>query len=83
MLRSRSAARVLLAPILFIVLVSTSGCGGHSQGPVVRKFFVASRMGDATTLANIAMTNFDLRTEGQVESLKSCRNRPSRSSRWS
>ena len=69
MLRSRSAACILLAPILFIVLLSTLGCGGHSEGPVVRKFFVASRMGDATTLANVAMTSFDPRTEGVVESL--------------
>jgi hypothetical protein len=69
MLRSRSAACILLAPVLFVVLVSTPGCGGHSEGPLVRKFFVASRMGDATTLANLAMTNFDARTEGQVESL--------------
>jgi len=69
MLRSRSAACILLAPILFVVLVSTAGCGGSSQGPLVRKFFVASRMGDATTLANLAMTTFDAGTEGTVESL--------------
>jgi len=68
MLRSRSAACILLAPILFIVLMSTLGCG-HSEGPLVRKFFVASRMGDATTLANLAMTSFDPKTEGTVESL--------------
>jgi hypothetical protein len=69
MLRSRSAARILLVAILFVVLVSTLGCGGHSAGPVVRKFFVASRMGDATTLANLAMTSFDAKTEGTVENL--------------
>lgn len=69
MLRSRSTARVLLVPILFVVLASALACGGHPQGSVVRKFFVASRMGDATTLANLAMTTFDPATHGQVESL--------------
>ena len=69
MFRSRSAARILLVPVLFVVLVSALGCGGHPQGSVVRKFFVASRMGDATTLANIAMASFDPSTDGQVESL--------------
>ncbi len=69
MLRSRFAARILLVPVLFVVLVSAFGCGGHPQGSVVRKFFVASRMGDATTLANLAMTTFDARTEGEVVNL--------------
>ncbi len=69
MLRSRSMAFFLLAPMLFIVLVSTFGCGGYSEGPLVRKFFVACRMRDNTTLAPIAMTNFDPRTDGQVENL--------------
>lgn len=69
MLRSRSAACVVLALLLFVVLASTAGCGGHPQGPVVRKFFVASRMGDATTLANLALTAFDARTEGEVVNL--------------
>jgi hypothetical protein len=69
MLRSRSAACFLLAPILFVVLASTFGCGGYSEGPLVRKFFVASRMSDNTTLAPIATTTFDPRKDGQVENL--------------
>lgn len=68
MFRSRWITCFLLAPILFIVLVSTFGCGGYAEDPVVRKFFAASRMRDNVTLGNIATTNFDPRSDGQVES---------------
>jgi hypothetical protein len=67
MFRSRFATGFLLAPILFILVVSTFGCAGYSEDPLVRKFFAAARMRDNSTLANIALTNFDPKTDGQVE----------------
>jgi hypothetical protein len=68
MFRSRFVSGFLLAPILFILIVSTFGCGGYSEDALVRKFFAASRMRDNVTLANVATTSFDPRTDGQVVS---------------
>jgi hypothetical protein len=57
----------LLAPILFTLIVSTVGCGGSSEEPLVRNFFSAARSQDNTTLGNIATVSFDRRTDGTVE----------------
>jgi hypothetical protein len=65
--RSRFALGFLLVPILFTLIVSTVGCGGSSEEPLVRNFFSAARSQDNTTLGNIATVSFDRRTDGTVE----------------
>jgi hypothetical protein len=65
--RSRFALGFLLAPILFTLIVSTVGCGGSSEEPLVRNFFSAARSRDNTTLGNIATVSFDPRTDGSVD----------------
>lgn len=65
--RSRLALGFLLAPILFTLIVSTVGCGGSSEEPLVRNFFSAARSRDNTTLGNIATVAFDPRTDGSVD----------------
>ncbi|MFB3854792.1 MAG: hypothetical protein ACE148_13330 [Vicinamibacterales bacterium] len=67
--RSRVVVGFLLAPMFLALVVTTLGCGGSSEEPLVRRFFAASRMGDNVTLANIATVVFDPKRDGQVESM--------------
>jgi hypothetical protein len=57
----------LLIPALFVLVVTTIGCGGAAEEPLVRKFFQASRLGDNMTLANIATVQFDPAKDGRAE----------------
>jgi hypothetical protein len=57
----------LLIPVLFALVVTTIGCGGAAEEPLVRKFFQASRLGDNMTLANIATVQFDPAKDGRAE----------------
>lgn len=60
---------LLLAPALFVLIVSATGCGGSSDEPMIRKFFQASRLGDNMTLTNIATVSFDPAKYGRAENV--------------
>ncbi len=60
---------LLLAPALFVLVISATGCGGSSDEPLIRKFFQASRLGDNMTLANIATVSFDPAKDGKAENV--------------
>jgi hypothetical protein len=66
MLRPKSHWCVLIAPVLLLAMLVIS-CSGSAEEPMVRRFFQASKMGDNTTLGNIAAVAFDPKTDGQVE----------------
>ncbi len=60
---------LLLAPALFVLIVTAVGCGGSADEPMIRKFFQASRLGDNMTLANIATVAFDPTKDGRAENV--------------
>ena len=60
----------LLTPILVVLVISASGCGGVQEDQLVRKFFQSSRLGDNMTLASIATVQFDPAKDGQASSVK-------------
>jgi hypothetical protein len=59
----RLASRSLAFGFLSLLLV---GCSGGSEQTIVGQFFNASRLGDNTSLDNIATVVFDPRTQGTV-----------------
>lgn len=61
---------LFLTPILLGLVLTTIGCGGAAEEPLVRKFFQASRMGDNMTIANIATVSFDPTKDGRAENVK-------------
>ena len=66
---SRSRLRGLVVPVLAAILVGLVGCGGGGEErEIISRFFSASRMGDRTTAANIAMVAFDPDEDGTVGS---------------
>lgn len=67
--RPRSLWCLLLAPVLFALIVTATGCSGAAEEPLVRKFFQASRLGDNMTLANIATVSFDPAKDGRAENV--------------
>jgi hypothetical protein len=65
MYRSKLAVRFLLAPALFMLVVSVLGCTGSAEQPLIQKYFQATKLRDNLTLANIATVSFD---QGVVQS---------------
>ena len=66
---SKSRLRGLVVPVLAAILVGLVGCGGGGEErEIVSRFFSASRMGDRTTAANIALVAFDPDEDGTVGS---------------
>ena len=66
--RPRYTTGFLLAPIVFTTVVLTAGCGGGgTEKTTIDNFFRASKLRDNVTLGNIAMVQYDPRTDGQVE----------------
>jgi len=66
--RPRYAIGFLLAPILFILVFITVGCGlGGPEQSVIQKFFQSSRLRDNMTLGGMSMVAFDAAKDGVVE----------------
>src|SRR5687767_6533357 len=53
---------------LAISLTSPTPCSGASEEPILRQFFRASRLNDATSLAGFATTSFQAQTQGTISS---------------
>jgi Skp family chaperone for outer membrane proteins len=59
-----------IIPVLAVLALSVSACGGGPEDAMIRKFFQASRMGDNMTLANIATVSFDPSRDGIAQNVK-------------
>ena len=56
--------RYLLVPALLGLAFMANACGGSQEETIIRNYFRAARMGDNTTLGNIATVSFDAQQEG-------------------
>jgi hypothetical protein len=77
--RPRYLWSLLLAPVLFVLVVSAVGCSSAAEEPLVRKFFQASRLGDNMTLTNIATVQFDPAKDGRAENVSVVESGPEQS----
>lgn len=62
--RPSSMTRMLFVP-LAVALIATA-CGGPPEEGLIKNYFRAARMGDNTTLGNIAIVSFSADTDGVV-----------------
>ncbi len=60
-------ARYLLVPALLVLAAMASACGGSGEETIIRNYFRTARMGDNTTLGNIATVSFDAQQEGIMQ----------------
>ena len=65
--RPRSIMRALLVPTILLVGLVAVGCGGSEEETIIKNYFRAARMGDNTTMGNIATVSFDAQTQGVVQ----------------
>ena len=67
MARSRTTTFVFALFAAPLVALFVSACGGGSaEGPLIRTYFLASRVNDRATLGNIAMVAFNPPEDGTV-----------------
>ena len=65
---SRSNTRLwLIVPVLMQDVIATACSGGAEEKNLLNKYFMASKMNDNLTLANIATVSFDPKTDGQMQ----------------
>jgi hypothetical protein len=65
---SRSNTKLwLIVPVLLLAAIAVA-CGGGEEKTLFNKYFMASKMNDNLTLANIATVAFDPKTDGQMGS---------------
>jgi hypothetical protein len=60
---------LLLTPVLFVLALSATGCGGSEHDVLIRKFFAASGASDVATLGNIATVSFDPSKDGRAQNV--------------
>lgn len=65
--RPTSIKRYLLVPALFVMAFVVGACGGSEEETIIGNYFRAARMGDNTTLGNIATVSFDSQQEGIMQ----------------
>jgi len=58
--------RWLIIPALLLAVVAVA-CGGGEEKTLLNKYFMASKVADNMTLANIATVAFDPKTDGQMQ----------------
>ena len=64
---SRSNTRLwLIVPVLLLAVIAVA-CGGGEEKTLFNKYFMASKMNDNLTLANIATVSFDPKADGQMQ----------------
>jgi len=56
----------VIVPILLLAVIAVA-CGGGEEKTLLNKYFMASKMADNLTLANIATVAFDPKTDGQMQ----------------
>jgi hypothetical protein len=56
----------MIVPILLLAVIAVA-CGGGEEKTLLNKYFMASKMADNLTLANIATVAFDPKTDGQMQ----------------
>ena len=56
----------MIVPILLLAVIAVA-CGGGEEKNLLNKYFMASKMADNLTLANIATVAFDPKTDGQMQ----------------
>src|SRR6266566_7806463 len=66
MSRPRLSSTSLFAISLSALALAAAACSGHSEQPILKQFFTASRLRDNTSLNNITMVSFEPRTQGTV-----------------
>ena len=63
----KNVGLVVVAFVLLFTVGTSLGCSGNSEErDILQRFFSASRMGDRTTAANIAMVAFNPDTDGTI-----------------
>lgn len=67
MVRPSTTLRVVMVPALLLAVVAMVACGGGEEKTLLNKYFMASKMGDNLTLANIATVAFDPKIDGQMQ----------------
>jgi hypothetical protein len=55
----------LIVPVLLLAVIAVA-CGNADEKVLFQKYFIASKMADNLTLANIATVSFDPKTDGQM-----------------
>jgi len=56
----------VIVPILLLAVIAVA-CGGGEEKNLLNKYFMASKIADNLTLANIATVAFDPKTDGQMQ----------------
>lgn len=64
--RPRSIMRTWLVPAVLLFGLMAVSCGGSEEDSIITNYFRTARMGDNTTLGNIATVSFDPATQGVV-----------------
>jgi hypothetical protein len=67
---SRPNSRWFIVPALVLAVVAGACGGGGEEYTLLNKYFMASRVADNMTLANIATVAFDPKVDGQMMSFK-------------
>lgn len=57
----------LIVPVLLLAVVAVACGGSGEEKNLLNKYFMASKMADNLTLANIATVSFDPKTDGQMQ----------------
>jgi hypothetical protein len=64
---SRSNTKLwLIVPVLLLAVIAVA-CAGGEEKTLFNKYFMASKMNDNLTLANIATVSFDPKADGQMQ----------------
>jgi hypothetical protein len=58
----------LIVPVLLVAAIAGACSGSGEEKTLLQKYFIASKMNDNLTLANIATVSFDPKTDGQMVS---------------
>jgi hypothetical protein len=58
----------LIVPVLLLAVIAVACGGGGEEKTLLNKYFLASKLADNLTLANIATISFDPKTDGQMQS---------------
>ncbi|MCX6549522.1 MAG: hypothetical protein NTY02_00695 [Acidobacteria bacterium] len=64
---SRPNSKLWLIVSVLLLAVIAVACGGGEEKTLLNKYFMASKMNDNLTLANIATVSFDPKADGQMQ----------------